>query len=431
MKKILAFFFTFLVLSVSGQVIQGVVLDENDVPVENLIIRNGDRDVAVTNELGGFNIQVQRRDRVHVFSKFWKAREYVVRKTEKDTIKVFFKVQTISNDLDEVAILQSKYLKEAGASDEDVLDYYPISENEILTLKERSELCFLSIENIHDPLKNIEIKLSEKAKSLHFDALGNFHVIYEDSVAQFYIKDSLLVEIARMGKIQFDHRILPLVSFDDTSLVTKELVNQDKAYILSYKSRSVDREIMYSSHDEVGDKVALSYRNEIIGVYMMVTPSYINLISLGEWTGDLFDLVVTENFGAYNFMKNCLLHPIEVESFEAKNQIVTIDLFKDSVFVHDKLAGKVHQAKFDLGKKKHPIPLKDLVKSDFYIVNDDGNFHFISKLDVVNGNLTQKAYLNEFKYPYNFKVFNGFLYFISQNKNGFHKLMRLKPSLIK
>lgn len=431
MKKILAFFFTFLALSISGQVLHGTVLNDNSEPVENLKIRNGNKDVAVTNQQGIFYIYVQRRDRIQVSSKFWNAKEYVVRKTEKDTIKVFFRVEARSNDLDEVAILQSKYLKEAGASDEDVLDYYPISENELLTLKERSEQCFLSIENLHDPMKNVEIMLDKQAEGLHFDALGNFHIIYKDSVSQFYIKDSILVEIASMSKIQFDHRILPLVSFDDTSLVTKELVNQDKAYILSYKSRSFDKEVIYSSHDEVGDQVALSYRNEIIGVYMMVTPSYINLISLGEWSGDLFDLVVTENFGAYNFMRNCLLHPIEVESFEVKNQIVTIDLFKDSVFVHDKLGVKVHQAKFDVGKKKHPIPLKDLVKSDFYIVNDDGNFHSISKLNVVNGNLTQIAYLNEFKYPYNFKVFNGFLYFISQNENGFHKLMRLKPSLIK
>ncbi len=410
-----------------AQVLTGVVVDQNNKVLSNAhvvdIVQNTQ---VVSNSVGKFTLPVKAGSIVKV-SYVGYSSQYINITDQKDTINVTVRLKIGAKDLREVTVTIGRMKKVVDQNSVNILDYVPY-DHFVLALKSYKSKKILSFEGTDTTIKSFDLE-SINAKSFYEDCFGNIHILSKDSSYQIYV-DSVLHIVSVSSLSDFEDILKPCVGAFEENSVFQSFSNHNKKYTLTAVAKEGgERKYFYSTWDKEAEQVARGDYWAIIRRYNAYAPPEGNVITNGVWNGNLIALQLPGD-KELNRMISWYLkirgRELEISSYKANKQIITFDFLSDSIYAFKGNGDMVHRTKFHVPDDKvNRTILIDKATNDFYTLNQNNGLYSISSINLINGELKEVFTLNEQTFAKNVQLYGGWVYFL-KNKNGFHKLYRIK-----
>lgn len=430
--KIWLFFIFFIAKFSLGQTLTGEIIDETNTLISDVkIINVRTGDTVISNKKGLFTIKVELGDEITLNHPFYQVTSHIMNDVYIHMTKVLFILEfdIKMQKFDEVVISSSRIKKAVDVRNQNVIDYLPMTNNQVLTISRfaRQKDYVITIEGMDTTYFSYEISL-EHPEALIIDCFRNVQLLCKDSVFQISIDKTLNI-IDRISKKQFQEYIEPCIAKSNQSLYFESFTFHNKKYQLFFKSKfKPEPTELLEIFDFEMAKTGQSHYDDIIIEYYNHQPSMHNIIDLGVWSGDLVELAVTgrliELITWYNHRVNKKVH---VASFDDRSRIITFDGLNNEI-------NFIYKENFYIDKKdlklpseiKKPIFLQDEGTQNYYFYNENEATLRIYKIDLNNNESQQVIELNEERFPKNPKIMNGWLFYLKNKRNGFHKVYKVK-----
>lgn len=413
------FLFSFLLHS---QVIKGKVYNEDNelVPFVNVYV-NGTFQTEASS-FGIFYLKVALHDTIQVYQTGYINEKKIIPNLFKDTIELDFILYYKKQELNEVTIEAKGIKKIKGELNEDIIDYYPLDQNDFFILKSFGKDYFISYEKEQDVL--FSKKIAFVPESLFRDFLGNIHILSADSSYQLFLDNQLLI-LPPYSISVFNKQLKPVVASGANSLYLNRYSHHNQRYWLDYKKADEDLRSLLLIRDSIAEKVATEEYYKLLGMYNKSEPYETNLIVHGVWDGDVNKLANRKTAKQVIWYSKIRAKPINVATFDMVSSVVTLDFNKHFVYDISKQTSEIKQQKFNYSFKKSPVVLYDNFEQKiiFYVMMD-GICHFY-EFDVETTSFKEKNAIEGIPFPKKVKVANGYAYFMSPS-NQFNKLFKMK-----
>jgi hypothetical protein len=419
------FAFLFLLFNFSlafSQELKLTVVDEDGAVLSNFLLsKNSENQRLVSKE--EFVLKVKLGDTVLVKKTGYNESKYVVASNEK-SLRHIFVLETKYNELDEVTLKYEKYKKVAGEENENILDYifYP-AEKRLLLIKSLKRKYYLEQET-NSGKKSYELHF--KPQSLHLDALGNMHIISKDSAYQIWVRDSL-VFVSVISNNLFDKMVKNLVYKGSDFVYYENKLNFNQRYTLTKIGQDNKMIEVANVFDETAHKTAQSEYNSIISTYHRKAQETENVITNGNWDGDVMKLTCVD-CDSIVFMTTWFLKirskPIACYAFGRMDNIEILNLYNSSIETFDFNGRLLKERKISLPVMKIETPIYDFFYDEIYlsgIFNNEKSIFSVNKSDY---KIELIAKIGD-QDPTKIKVIGNEIYFLQRNNAGFNKLIKM------
>ena len=409
MKKLILILFIFIVNISFSQTIKGVVLDESENAIFNVTIFNtSSQEGVVSGSRGDFSIEGKQGD-IIIFRYLGKQEiTYEIPKTDALVLYKVFRMEKSKIKLKEFVVSGTRIKDVSVNVNENILDYIDLGIEMFLVLKKRSSNYYISIEGVGIVYREIKLE-NWRPQSLFKDCIGNVHLICKDSVRQLYLGEKMK-SISTISHREFNAFLKTSIYLDDTTLISYSFTNHNKKYrVFSTKNKKL--KVIYETMDKVGEKVAASY--------FVSNSGYTRESSNVGYGRALFEKM--------SWYKHVVGKEIYVKTFINSELLFTFNFFEKNIQIDNLKGDSIHKTKFNFQiKGERGKVILDKYANIFYNYSISNGVASLEKIDVNSGAIISKFILNEFTFPKKVKVIDNWVYFVKINKNGFHKLYRIK-----
>ncbi|MEY3236028.1 MAG: hypothetical protein RI883_129 [Bacteroidota bacterium] len=426
-------------------ILKGYAIHKDDKPISGAVVYKNKLDTKVlTNNEGIFFLNVTSFDTINIISK--ESNDYfIVPERSSDTLKYTFVLTTKSYLIDEVVVSSKRVEKISGDYNEYMLDYYVFENGSIAMLKNYKNIHYLTFQN--ELKEKVDYELPFIPVEFYLDCVGNMHIVGRDSTYQFWI-DSTFHIVETLSNNFVETKLKSLVYCGEKEVFSVEYSDYNQKYRLNYNDKETSRTIL-----EVFDTVA--YYNIWEQVAKTLGPNSDSTSPVSSDPGSIvrgvplkyqylhnsqntrrFDVqgsampISSKKFNDVAFINLQIDKLINIQSFSINDNVISIDILNDKINVYNNKGKEIHKTKMTLTDESKTLVIKDPYSKKFYLSNDLYSPTLeISSLNVQNGEHTAILSLKEARFPEKVKIFNGQLYFIAANENGFQKLYSLHLNL--
>lgn len=448
-KKVKWYFvFAFIVFSSTSLfsqsfTLKGYAVHQDNKPVSGATVyKNSNITNVLTNNEGIFFLNVTSSDTINIVSKG--SNDYfIVPKRNTDTLEYTFTLTTKSYLIDEVVVSSKRLEKISGNYNEYMLDYYVFENGSIAMLKNYKNSHYLTFQNVTK--EKIDYELPFVPIEFYLDCVGNMHIVGRDSTYQFWIDSTFHIDEALPNKT-VETKIKPLIYCGENEVFSVQYSDYNQKYRLNFNDQETSRTVL-----EVFDTIAYyniweqdARLNGLIvsnGPDSTLTSAYPNLIVRGvplkyqylhnSQNSDRFDVtsslvpMSSWRFNEMSFINHQINQEINIQAFSVNESVIAIDIFSDKISVYNNKGKEIHKTKMALTDQTKKVVIKDPYSKKFYLTNKNDPTLEVAALNIQNGEHTAILSLKEARFPEKVKIFNGQLYFIAANENGFQKLYSL------
>ena len=409
-----------------------------------IVYKNNSNTKVLTNNEGVFFLNVSSLDTINVVSKG--SNDYfIVPESTSDTLDYVFILTTKSFLIDEVVVSSKRLEKISGDYNEYMLDYYVFENGSIAMLKNYKNIHFLTFQNVSK--EKIDYELPFIPVEFYLDCVGNMHIVGKDSTYQFWI-DSTFHIVETLPNIFVETKLKSLVYCGENEVFSVQYSDYNKKYRLNFNDKESSRTIL-----EVFDTI--TYYNiweqearifgpssdttnptsSDPGLIMRGVPIKYQYLHNSQNTRR-FDIqgsakpINSKKFNEIAFINFQIDKLINIQSFSINENVIAIDILNDKINVYNNQGKEIHKTKMTLTDESKTLVIKDPYAKKFYLSNNNYSPTLeISSLNVQNGEHNAILSLKEVRFPEKVKIFNGELFFIAANENGFQKLYSLNLNL--
>ena len=423
-RNLFAFVFICIAFHSKAQILHLSIIDDIGSVLDCNVVKN---DSLIGNNQHYYVLSVQKGDKFILKHSWYRDTSFQITEvlTPSDTLIKIIQLKQKVKQIDEVIISGEKYQLLYEASNEFVIDYYPIPKNKILVLSKIGKNRFLKMLDENNKPEQ-EIPLSINPTELFLDAMGNFHILTKDSVYQLHLSDTLLL-LKGISLEVFQKNISNLLAVDQNAFY-QNYSEHNQLFTIETLSGQNGRKEIYRTFDKVGYDGAKYTSNKMIRYYIDSVPEWRNVILLGIWNGNLFELIdplypkLVEMYGWY---KGVMSLPLKVSAFGMLDNLVILDNVKNSILqLNYETFEIVHTAvpKFDLSRHFYFDYFYDALYT--YIVKK--GITDIFKVDIDTGEAISIAQLTDVLLPRNIKISNNWTYFTVLDSDGYNKLLKVR-----
>ncbi len=427
--------------------LKGYAIHKDDKPVSGAIVYKNNLDTKVlTNNEGIFFLNVSKFDTINIISNG--SNDYfIIPEKNSDTIKYTFVLTTKSYLIDEVVVSSKRVEKISGDYNEYMLDYYVFENGSIAMLKNLKNIHYLTFQN--ELKEKVDYELPFVPVEFYLDCLGNLRIVGKDSTYLFWIDSTFHIE-QTLSNSYVKFQLKPLVYCGENEVFSVQYSDYNQKYRLNFNDQESSRTIL-----EVFDTIAYyniweqeaRLNGPIVsnGQYPSLTPAYPGRIVRGvklkyqylhnSQNSGRFDVtsslapMSSRRFNEISFINHQINQEINIQAFSVNESVIAIDIFNDKISVFNNKGKEIHKTKMALTDETKKVVIKDPYSKKFYLTNKNDPTLELSALNIQNGEHTAILSLKEARFPEKVKIFNGQLYFIAANENGFQKLYSLNLNL--
>lgn len=405
-----------------AQQLFGVVTDENGYPLSEVTITDSrQKQLRMhSDERGFFLLNVQPGDTV---SASWqnKTSTFVIPARLPDSIFHVFVIERATT-LEEITINAENFPRVSREKDESVFDYIAAPDGTIYLLKIKHKDYVVS-RYLNDTW--YEQVLEFRPERLFLDCFQNVHILTKDSAYQLNPYTPVPEVAFVISRKLFDQQIEPCVSPGQNGVFEKHLGQHNQLYKLNYRQSDNTIRLIAAVYDKQGAMVARQDYSAIIGRYLASADPEMNMILSGVWDGDVMTLG-GQHFDAdivawYKFISSA---PVNVASFPQGNQVVTIDLLNDSIYVFSLDGTFTSSVPLSL-KDNEAADIKfDHIKQQSYIVKQNKGIPILYAVDKESGIAREISNFRGVSLCTNIQISAGVVYFLLKNYDGMTHLYR-------
>ena len=391
----------------NAQIVQGCVLDENNTPMQGvLIIHCGEQQVS--DALGCFEVDIKNPDSTIQF-KFIGYRDFrYMPRTEYDSTGVTIKMTPLTNDLETFELSSDRtYLFHHDLKDV-ILDYAFLN-GFIIILKHRDKQYYLDLLTTSDSLVN-QFELHVSPKRLFTDCFNKLHLISKQGVFQVNCFDGV-IELIAYPYVGFEQLIMPCVCDLPEHILFKQYSGDNQT--LSYISmRKVDGnfDLFTSVADEEGSQRATKYKEVIRNTHVKDRMAEISIAELMAIRDHQEDIILHDVL---------LIIPIYCPIFNLDDTVYLFDHISDSLLVMDTKGSvlRTQQISYHKSRNWEKLLLQDRVKGHIYAIEERNGFLCCRRIDLKNGLPGERVCtgLARTKKPL---IYNNSLYFLATRERG-------------
>lgn len=423
MKVLFAFLFVFVAFHLKAQTLHLSIVDDVGSVLDCTIMKN---DSLIGNDQHYYVLSVQKGDKFTLKHSWYRDTSFQITEvlTPSDTLVKIIQLKQKVKQIDEVVVSSEKYQLLYEENNEFVIDYYPTPKNNILILSKIGKSRFLKLLDENSSPQQ-EILLSINPTELFLDAMGNFHVVTKDSAYQLHLSDTLTL-LKGISSEVFQKNISNLLAVDKNAFYQNYSEHNQLFTIESISKQNGKKEI-YRTFDKVGYGGARYSSNKMIRYYLDSVPEWRNVILLGTWSGDLFELIdpldkkLLEMYGWYKITAL----PLKVSAFGMLDNLVILDNVKNNILQLDYETFEiVHTSvpQFELSRHYY----FDYFYDALYTYAIKKGITEVFKIDIGTGETISIAQLTDVLLPRNIKVSNKWVYFTVLDSDGYNKLLKAR-----
>lgn len=431
MKYITLIFICCLSFLGLGQRFNGIILDANDQPIQNVTVLNiNQKRLVISDKYGAFTIKAVQFDTLRIKVSNQDAFHYIVPNYEENEHQINFinAADTRLLSFDEVTVTADRVKPVVERFNANVLDYHLYKNGRIMTLTSLRNDYKINLEIADEVYADFDLSLN-KPNQLYLDHLENLHLIGKDSTYQFILGETEVVYLDGITLNEFDQLLRPVLFTTDELVVTGDYFHHNKKYkVVKTNKKTLEQTDLYVLQDEQAIIEAYTFYNSIIALYNSTVPEEHNIISNGIWNGDLTHLA--ENIDLIQMIKwfeNIIAKELSVYAFENDGLIAVFD-FENTKIVTVNTEGELVKEviiKSDLELTKFKVK-KDAITNEYYCYRPNKPTLELYKIDTDNGKLSSSLIMDELNFPKKIQIFNGWMYFIKINDASFNKLYKIK-----
>jgi hypothetical protein len=220
---------------------------------------------------------------------------------------------------------------------------------------------------------------------------GHFHLMNNKEGQEIMVSTDTIIFLSKSPIEKYEKTLLHYKYTNNNYTIAEEWSQHNKKFILSViDNKSYKRTPFYQSFDQESFIRSQSVYREIIRLYYrdchklnpLWKPGDIsdNIIADGTWSGDLYDLIVSDTIQeVYNYYKSIYVKEISVSTAVKRNSLFVLDDMKRTMFVYS-------LDKQEISQEPIIIKLPDEIKkgqfvdcghdSELIIMSDDSYFSF-------------------------------------------------------
>jgi len=441
MKKIwlpafLFFFFAGQVFSQNAWQISGHVRNETGEALPGSLVQINDSIGVVANAEGYFEIQSpQRPAEVTVRSLGYFSRRILLQNADFQNRKAVLEITLTSQatELKEVSISAKKVevLAEENFST-DIYDYEFAGENLLLLVRERKRFYARLTNESGEKLD--EIQLAGQPTVLHRSCTGSLHLVGSEFAQELTINTLRLDTFSRYPLQKFRQFVEPCVeqSRGHYFFRTIGLFNKSVTYV--YFDPSGRRHFLAEIKDAAGEAEAM----DAYGAFRSNKPMFVERPGLPPLIGITHKFNLLNNTEPANIFSDAALqhhantndqlaHWSWLQALKMDSVYAPLLKIGDTLLLFDHVRGEIWSFSVRFSDEK-TIPIryhkevgwkKELLKDEatqaVYAHFAPNDRHVLRKIDLADGKITAEYPLNEVPHiSQNFKVKNGFLYFLGR-----------------
>lgn len=472
-RLVLGFLFlTFQTLFSQSFILKGRAVHKDDKPISGAVVyKNNLNTKVLTNNEGIFFLNVSSLDTINVVSKG--SNDYfIVPERTLDTLDYVFILTTKSFLIDEVVVSSKRIEKISGDYNEYMLDYYVFENGSIAMLKNYKNIHYLTFQN--ELKEKVDYELPFVPVEFYLDCVGNMHIVSKDSTYQFWI-DTTFHIVQVLSNKYVKANLKSLVYCGEKEYVYFDISDYNRKYRLNLRDENSTTTFMevfdsigYNdikeqlenlqsercqpgktcTHIYGGTHFARSlpqnqqsatssqnYGGSTYGTKEANYRAYANIKNYSNYKMQYrstsinypSNRISSASFNSEAFIQHQINVPIKIQSFSINQSIISIDLSNDNLKVFNLKGKEIHSAHINQNDHSKNEIIKDPYGKKFYLSNNNNYSSTleISSLNVQNGEHTAILSLKEVRFPEKVKIFNGELFFVAANENGFQKLYSL------
>ena len=427
-RYVLVFFVLCTIHGVHGQSLFGTVLSEDGNPVSGATIKNiTTLKQTISNDSGEFRIEISSADIITIEYIGLKTYRYIVPELMDRDLNHDFVLGSETNVLDVIDVSSDRIKPVSVRRNENILDY-EFDGKYVITLTTFKRGTFLNLEG-YDTLYHKHHLNIVQPKSLYTDCNGQLYLVCKDSA--FAVRETATsFEFSVPLSIQkFKDSVQPMVYKDERIKVFEDYTKHNQKYTLhNIESNFPVEQPIFEIWDKEAESVARNQYRRIIALYYGSTTETTNLIENKAWDGNMIALAETDTLvREINWYLNIRAKPLNIHSFNISDTIYCFDMVFDSLYLLLPDGRLIQNNKLFLSKQdRRGMVLMDRETSLFYVYYPDAPIISVKSVDTKTGIKQQALVLGELTFPEKLKIHNGYAYFLKNQKNGFHKLYRVK-----
>lgn len=345
---------------------------------------------------------------------------------ENDTLQHVFVLDYKNHEANEVIIRANRPQKVAGEMNENVLDYLVFPENDLITyLFSTKRSYYLGIKSFN---KSKSHELYFKPESLYLDCFSNLYILSKDTVYQILIKDRFdLKFIAAYTKKTFETSIKPIINTTENSVFFEKRELHDQHYLLQELGRDKKESTVYHAIDRIGIANCDSLYREIIDMYDKAAPDGNNIIDIGIWNGDLFQL--GENFNIINkiiMYQKIYARPIPCYTYRLIDSLCIINLFDNTLTKIDYSGTTLKTIPLATEGMKKTLPLFDPFHHQIYLYTLEKKEHVIYKINTSTGTKDKIKTFTNIIHQFDLQIVGNNIYYLLRSDTGYTKLYQIR-----
>lgn len=429
MKNTLLLFFLFSVLTIHAQVLEITVTDLVHVPIKKVEIENVFTEKRKrTNIEGKAYFRLDTTLLLEISSEAYDSKLLrVAPKPGLDTLRRKVALAADFQLLETVEITSGRVKSAVNIKNVNVIDYMPYTDH-ILALVKFEGKRYLTLNNhLNESLLEKKLYFWQRELEMTEDCLGNVHVHTNDSSYQVDLNDSVFYLVqARTKESYLNEFGACFADFDEHQFYSIYELHDRVYNVFSAKKSNKSVAPVFSIFDEETYLSSKTLLNEIVLLYCLNRFGKFNIITAGIWDGNLDQLAVTKELvQRIAFYKALISKASGVRAFK----------YKDEVVVVDQISGVLHKAQsngtfigefpFDFNGLDSPWFMQDRTTEQIYTLEKDAKKVHVYKLDFEKSKIVLTTTIDDYSYPENIKIDNGWIYFLGF-QNQFKKLLRIK-----
>lgn len=371
-------------------------------------------------------LKVQEGDTIEVKSPSFKEEQIILSPSffVNDTARITVQLTKYQQQFEEIIVNNEKIKPVFIEENVNVLDFYPSGKLCYFLLKKKGNY-YLQLKSFSKLI--FEQEISFIPERLERDFLGNIHIESRDSVYQIFHNEKE-VSFQSITQQTFQKELVPLVDAGENYLIRQQNKNHNKRYELVRASKDSIK-IIFEQFDLIGQQMAQQQYFDVINLYHKVASKSSNIILLGVWSGALRELAINRELvreiGFYFRLDN----EVNCKAIELNNQLFVFDFFEDKILTYlPKTGVKTTENSFNL-PKGFKFLFKDLEDKTIYICNQRAGIRNYYRFDNNNSTSFVPIKLTEYKFRYNVKFSNGWIYYQVKNETGNGRVYREKIKL--
>ncbi len=425
MKNLITLIIVITTFNSSAQTLHLSISDVNENPTDCRVFKN---DSLIENNYF-FTFSIKKGDKITLKHDWY--RDTVIRITEtltpNDTLFKFVQLKQKVKQIGEVVVSGAKYQLIYEKNNEFVTDYYPIPNNKLLLLSRIGKNRYLKVlDEQSNPQKELTLQIN--ATELFLDAMGIFYVLTVDSAYQLAFSDTDFHLMKGISNELFQKTIPNLVAIDNNNAFYKNYSRHSQLFTIEILSQQNGRKEIYNSFDKIGFQGAQDSYNDMVYYYLANIPEWRNIILLGLWSGDAYELVDPLDAKLnpmYTWYKKVMALPLKVSAFGMLDQLVILDNVENKILQMDYSTCQiVHSVTPEFELSRHYY--FDYFHDALYTFTEKKGITEVFQIDINTGEAISIAQLTDVLLPRNIKVSNKWVYFTLLDEDGYNKVLKAK-----